>query len=538
MSLAIVAIEALVMLLLHFFIEPLHLSAVAEAFIDSFALLIFLFPILYSLFYRPLVLEIIRHKQTVALNQAILQTIPFGMDIVDEEGNIMYLGPKLEAKFGKEAIGRKCWELYRDNHRQCLNCPLISEVVLGKTATIETSDVLGGRIFQISHTGMLYQGKEAILEIFQDITQRKRAEEMLAMLSAAVKQTADIVVITDKEGVIEYVNPAFEALTGYTKEEAIGKTPRILKSGKHDAAFYQRLWAMILAGKVFKGVLVNKKKNGELYYTEKTITPIKDASGNITRFVSTDKDITESKRYEQELIQANRELLQLDRLKSDFLDSVSHELRTPLAMIKEGVSQVDEGLHGRLQEEQRHFLDKAMENINRLTRVVNSIIDVANLEAGKIELKKQAVDIIDVAGRIISIFSPQAKSKGLEITTSFPEHKVELRTDKDRLAQVFTNLIENAVKFTERGEIEVKIIEKDNVVECSVSDTGKGIPQENLTKVFDKFQQFDRLSGPGAKGTGVGLAITKGIVELQQGKIWAESEPGKGSRFSFWLPKA
>lgn len=530
--------------MLLFDLLPLQLPAVAEAFLDSFVLVIFLTPILYLLFYRPLFLETARHRQSQrqllessALNQSLIQTIPFGMDIVDMEGNIMYLSPRLEAMLGKEAIGRKCWDLYRDNKMQCVDCPLRKDVILGKTSTIETNGVLGGKSFQISHTGMEYRGKKAILEIFQDITERKKAQELLNRLSAAVSQTADIVLITDKEGVIEYVNPAFEALTGYKKEEALGKTPRILKSGKHDAHFYDRLWRTILAGEAFRSVLINKKKNGELYYSEKTITPIKDAQNEITHFVSTDKDITERKRYEEELIRANQELIKLDRLKSEFITNVSHELRTPIAMIKEGVSQVVEGLHGELQEKQRYCLDKALGNINRLARIVNSILDISSLEAGRVDLKKEKVNIVEIAGWIASYYASRAKEKNLEIKTSFSSECVELPVDRGKLTQVFLSLMDNAIKFTEKGSIEVRVQDKDGAVEASISDTGIGISQDDLPKVFDKFRQFSRTYGPGEKGVGLGLSIIKGAIELHGGKIWVESEAGKGTKFSFSLPK-
>lgn len=241
--------------------------------------------------------------------------------------------------------------------------------------------------------------------------------------------------------------------------------------------------------------------------------------------------------YEEELLRANRELLELDRLKSEFIANVSHELRTPIAMIKEGVSQLSEGLHGELNQGQSYFLGRSLDNVNRLTGIVNSILDITALEAGKIELKKEPTDIVDLARQTISIFAPQAKSKGLEIKTDFPQEKLELLADKGRLAQVFSNIIENAVKFTDRGGIEVKIQEKDNAIECAISDTGKGIAREDLPKVFDKFQQFSRTHGPGAKGTGLGLAIAKSIIDLHQGKIWVESKPQEGSRFIFILPR-
>ena len=480
-----------------------------------------------------------------ALNQAIFQAIPFGMDIVDTDYNILFLSPKLEAVFGEEAIGKKCWEVYRDSKAPCTECPLNKGIEPCESVTIETEGFFGGKVFQISHTAMMYQGKKAVLEIFEDITARKLLEVEQIKLSAVIRQAADLVMITDTNGIIEYVNNAFEELTGYKRDEIIGKTPDVLSSGVQRKQFYNNLWITIKRGEVFRGILVNRKKNGEFYYSEKTITPIKGPQGNIISFVSTDKDITERKRYEEELIAANRELVKLERLKSEFITTVSHELRTPIGIMREGVSQVLEGLHGEISEGQRQYLGKSLSHMERLTKIVNSILEIANLEAGKIGPRMEEVDIAVIAREMIRMFEPSAQNKNVEIRAHFssrgeplcsPE-KIVLRGDRNKLGQVFTSVIDNAVKFTEKGHIEVQIQETADTVECVVSDTGRGMTKEASANVFDKFQQFGREYGPGQKGVGLGLAITKGIIELHKGKIWIESELGKGTRVSFSLPK-
>src|SRR3990172_330414 len=200
------------------------------------------------------------------------------------------------------------------------------------------------------------------------INERNRAEEVLKKLSSVVEQTADLVVITDKGGVIEYVNPTYEKFTGYTKEEAIGKTPRILKSGKHDDKLYETLWKTILSGEVFRGVLINRRKNGELYYEEKTITPIRDTQGNITYFVSTGKDITERKRSEEELRTLNTitdAVHKSSDLKEVFniaLDKVM-EL-TDIDIV--GIYLVDEATNEAVLEAHRGFPDKYVERAGRI----------------------------------------------------------------------------------------------------------------------------------------------------------------------------
>lgn len=524
--------ESLIMLIFHFVWEALHLPALIEAAADALLLMIVIMPIAYLTLYRPMALN-------MSFKEALIRGIPFGMDIIDKEGNILYTSPRLEAVLGKDLLGKKCWEVYRDNKTQCADCPLLkNNIDLERSGMIESSEILGGRVFQINHTPITYQGRKAVMEIFQDVSERKAAEEKARVFQAAIKQIADIVVMTDKDGVIEYVNPAFTRQTGYSSDEAVGRTSRILKSGRQDEIFYAKLWKTILQGRVFHSTVINKKKSGELYYSEKIITPIKDDSGNITHFISTDRDVTERKKTEEELARANAELRELDKQKSEFINMSSHELRTPVAIIKESLSQLADGLCGEFTLEQKRFLDISLRNINRLIRVMDNIFDISEIDFSQTFLKKEEVDIVELARRVIADSRPQAKNRGIELKESFSREKITLNADKKRLNQLLANLIDNAVKFSEKGYVEVKINDNGQTVECGVLDTGSGIPEEDIPKLFNKFRQFDKKPGPGDRGVGLGLALCKGIVKLHNGEIWAESKLGEGSKFTFVLPKA
>ena len=546
--LAIFVTETAVMLAFHFFLETLHLSPLMEGFTDSLILVIFLIPLLHFLFYRPISLQIARYKQALETIQGlktgygvIVRTAMDGFWLTDVKGRILeandaycsLIGYSREELLTMSVLDLRAEEKPEDTTRH------IQRIIEsgsdrfeskhrgkdGRIVDLEVSvnylDVEGGRLFAF----------------LRDITERKKNQMMLEKLAVAVRQTADIVVITDKDGKIEYVNPAFEAHTGYKAEEVIGQTPRILNSGKQDQSFYERLWQTILSGEVFRGILVNKKKDGRLYYSEKTITPIKDEHGVITNFVSNDKDITLRKLAEEELQRLNNELWELDRQKNEFINMASHELRTPLAITKEGVSQLAEGMCGEVSPGQRRFLDISLRNINRLVRVVDNIFDISEVEFQKPAPKKELLDIAELTRGVIIDFIPQARAKGLEIKEDFAREKIMLYAEKRRIRQVLINLVSNAVKFSEKGCIEIKIEDKDDEVEFSVKDGGKGIAEENLPKVFDKFQQFDRDFGPGERGAGLGLAIAKGLIELHKGKIWVESRLGEGSKFTFSLPK-
>jgi PAS domain S-box-containing protein len=224
--------------------------------------------------------------------------------------------------------------------------------------------------------------------------------------------------------------------------------------------------------------------------------------------------------------------------KDELLQIVSHELRTPLTTIREGVSQVADGLLGPATPEQRKFLSLTLSGIDRLSRIINDLLDAAKIDAGRLDLALEHVDIVAIARQEVRIFEPKARAKSLSIRTVFGKPEIEVRADPDKIAQVFANLLGNALNFTERGEVVVSVEDLGARVSCAVRDTGGGIPPEALPKVFQKFYQAGRTPGPGGRGTGLGLPIAKAIVELHGGEITARSEPGEGTTFTFVLPKS
>jgi len=240
----------------------------------------------------------------------------------------------------------------------------------------------------------------------------------------------------------------------------------------------------------------------------------------------------------KELAEKNQRLQELDKLKSDFVSTVSHELRTPLTIMKEFISIISNEKSGKLNEEQREYVDIIKNNTERLTRLIINLLDISKIEAGKIELKKTSVNITDLVKNVISTLKAKADEKQIILKTLFCHSLPEVYADPDRIVQILTNLVYNAIKFTpENGDIIVEAIDKEEEIECSVADTGIGIAPENLDKVFVKFQQFNRENSSGIKGTGLGLAIAKELVQIHNGKIWVESELNKGSKFTFTLPK-
>ncbi|MFH1246046.1 MAG: ATP-binding protein, partial [Candidatus Omnitrophota bacterium] len=233
----------------------------------------------------------------------------------------------------------------------------------------------------------------------------------------------------------------------------------------------------------------------------------------------------------------NKRLLKLDRLKSNFVSMVSHELRTPLAITKEGIRLLLDKVPGKINKKQQEILVAANTHIDRLTRIINNLLDISRIEAGKVDLKRDQVNIIELVRGTARTFEPQIKDKGLQLRLDLPCGRMEGYVDADKISQTLINLLSNAVKFTQKGYIEISLKESINEIECMVADSGEGISTENLSKLFDKFQQFSRMKGCGEKGTGLGLSIAKEFVEMHKGKIWAESKFKKGTRFIFTLPK-
>ena len=239
----------------------------------------------------------------------------------------------------------------------------------------------------------------------------------------------------------------------------------------------------------------------------------------------------------KERVDSTRKLKEFDEKKSEFVSAVAHELRSPLATIRGGISLVLDGVHGKLNDNQERALTISKNNIDRLVRITNNLLDLSRIEAGKIEMHTEKFDLKALVEQIVEANQEMIKQQGLEIRTAFPAGPLEIEADPDLLTQVFTNLIGNACKFTDAGFVEMGIEDKGDAVRCWVRDTGIGISEEDLGRIFERFEQSSEARKSREKGTGLGLSIAKGIIELLGGKINVTSELGKGTEFSFMIPK-
>ena len=377
-----------------------------------------------------------------------------------------------------------------------------------------------------------------LVVIGRDITEQKKANETIQKLSKSIEQSPSTIVITDVDGNIEYVNPKFCEITGYEQDEVIGQNPRILKSGEMPSENYKELWDIISTGGVWRGEFHNRRKNGELYWEWATMTSIKNEHGEIINYIAIKEDISLRKEMEIDLIVAKEKAEESDRLKSAFLANMSHEIRTPLNSII-GFSELLADNY--FDEEQKtEFIHHIIGNGNNLLNIISDIVDISKIEARVITIRKSNVQINRLMDEIKATFFINKEDKLLQFKLNIPEDSQEISVvaDKERLQQVFNNLIGNALKFTAKGYIEVGCKQIDGLVEFYVKDTGIGISSTNHSKIFDRFRQVESSNNRSFGGNGLGLAISKNLIELMGGKIWVESELGKGSTFYFTLPLA
>ena len=408
-----------------------------------------------------------------------------------------------------------------------------------------------------------FESSPVFVAIILDITERKQAEEKINKLSQAVEQSPVSIVITNAEGNIEYVNPKFTDVTGYSHEEVIGENPRFLKSGEKSSEMYKELWEAITSGSEWYGEFHNKKKNGELYWEFASISPIKNTDGKITHFLAVKEDITDRKRIEDELAKerlkleetvdtrtqelrkslsnlekVNLYLRQAKQTESNFLSSMSHELRTPLNSILGFSDLLREQFFGKLNSKQLNYVDQIDNSGKHLLSLINDLLDITKIDADAMDIELDDVSPQEFIDATLALMGNQFKKKNISVKVSIGPLLKSITADVRKCKQIMLNLLSNAAKFTPKnGRVVINILKyKESQVRIEVIDTGIGIEPEEIKNIFSEFHQADRVRDEQLGGTGIGLALTRRLVKLHGGEIGVESEPGKGSTFCFTLP--
>ena len=379
-------------------------------------------------------------------------------------------------------------------------------------------------------------------ELQLEVNERKQAE---VKLQSSLRELEDLkfaldqhcnVSRTDEEGIITFVNERFCSISKFSHDELMGKNHRVVNSGHHPKEFFGELWRTIKSGQSWKAEVKNRAKDGSLFWSDTTIVPFCDTQGKPFQYIAIRTDITSLKRIEEELRRAKDVAEQASRAKSEFLANMSHEIRTPLNGI---MGMTDLALETELSREQREYLETVKTSSDSLLTVINDILDFSKIEAGKIDLEVADFDVRDSLETTLKTLAVRADEKGLELLCEVaPEVPEVVRGDVTRLKQVVLNLVGNAIKFTNQGEVAVRVqVEaedgRDLVLRFTVSDTGIGIAEDKREKIFDPFAQADTSTTRKYGGTGLGLTISVRLVRMMGGKIWVESEEGRGSHFHF-----
>jgi PAS domain S-box-containing protein len=386
-----------------------------------------------------------------------------------------------------------------------------------------TSLVIYALVSDITAHKLVELEREWLTNELRDINQtldervRARTAELQAILDAA----GEGIVVTDLDGVIQYINPALERLTGCTENDALGHTPRLWNSNKHDKSFFRQMWQTIQAGQTWRGELVNRRRDGKLYDVLLTITPIPGPDGQPIGFVGMQNDITPFK--------------EMDRLKSEFVSTAAHELRTPLTSIQ-GFSEIL--LTRELNQERKtRYLTFINQQAQALAAIIGDLLDVSRLESKQsFELAEQLVNIKDIVEQVL--FGFQENHAQHQYRIEGPENWPPIKGDPAKLSQLFRNLFSNATKYSPNGGqvvLEVSVKTQYNLMHLVLSDEGVGMTSEQLSKVFERFYRAD-ASNTAIGGTGLGMTISRLIVERHGGKIWVDSHFGAGTKVHVLLP--
>ncbi|MFZ5947279.1 MAG: PAS domain S-box protein [Stygiobacter sp.] len=484
-------------------------------------------------------------KESQERFKIIVENSPYAY-VIHQNGKLVYANPAtlkmINAHSLDEIIGKPIIDFVHPDYRKIA----IERIKQGAKnlkplpPLEEKLFTLDGKEFiaEVSSIPFYLNGALAYQLIINDITNIKKANEQLLKLSKAVEFSSTGVVITDKNGKIEYVNKKFEQITGYTSDEVIGNTPRVIKSGKQNLEFYKNLWDIILKGENFSSIIVNKRKNGELYWELNSISSIKDNDGNITHFVAIKEDVTEQKLIEQQLLKAKEEAEEAAKVRTHLLANLSHEFRTPLGSIV-GYSSL---LKSDTEDEEVKKIATQIElSGKRLLKIFNELLTLTELETDEFAINHNELDLPLFCSQLKILYETLASSKGIEIKTNLLTEELTVYTDENILTKILSYIIDNAIKFTENGQVIIQLdkpIEKENYkyAVIKVIDTGRGIKNEELEIIFKEFRQISEGIRRDFEGLGLGLTLASRLAKLINAEIQVESEFNKGSIFSIVIP--
>lgn len=485
--------------------------------------------------------EQIKRQSTEKQLSSLLDLIPMGTIIYDRNGWISYVNRAvfklIDSNNPNEIINKNVFDFIHDDYRSFV-MERMENLLVGRaneTAVVkiiipsgETRDV------EITSSPFLFAGQPLLLLIVRDVSEELKKDAVQRRLVTAIEQAKESIVITDREGNIEYVNPEFTRVSGYSRAEAIGQNPRVLKSGEHDEEFYDKIWEKIASGQDWHGRLINKKKNGELYTETATISPVLDITGTITHFVAVKRDITHEVKLETQLGQA-RKMEAIGTLAGGIAHDFNNILGailgfTDIALLK---CDSDSPIH--------EFLLNIRRGGKRAADLVQQILTFSRQST----TEKKPVEITAIIHESLSLLRASLPAT-IIINLTINTEKTWVLANSTQLQQIIINLCTNASHAMQEcgGELGIQLDELENgegrelmenkngAVRLSIHDTGTGMSPEILTRIFEPFYTTRE---PGV-GTGMGLSVVHGLVQELDGKIYVESKPEDGTTFTVMLP--
>jgi len=474
-----------------------------------------------------------------------------GLSLIDKDFRILWLNEVMEEWFGKLPTlqGRHCFDVYQGRREICAGCPTEEAFRTGNVSTaVQRVTYPDGRIIDFSIISSPIKDAhgvtQQVLELVQDVTERRRLEEELKrhtqtlegvveertralqeselMFRRLFESAQDGILIMDAEhGNIIDVNPYLLQLLETTRDELQGRP-------LHATRFFHE-------NPVLQGI--PKELSEKLSVLHDDVVVMTAAGREIDVEVRASWYYVGQRRVIQWHLRDISERKKIDKIKSEFVSMVSHELRTPLSAIKEGVEIVADGTQGKLSANQKECLEIALSNIRRLNRLIGDILDISKIQSNLLTVRLVACDVTEVVDQVYHLAKIEIEKSGLVLVTDIEKRLPRVVADRDRLIQILVNLLNNAVKFTrENSRIRLTARRAGSEVEFAVADQGPGIPEGELSRLFGRFVQLDSTLVRRVGGTGLGLYISKNVVDAMGGRIWAGYRPGEGAVFKFVLP--
>lgn len=461
--------------------------------------------------------------------------------VIHDSGTIIDTNPSLQKMLGATGDylkGRSIFEFIKSRSQEIT----LQRIESKSTGTYEAI------LFRLDKTtfpaeleakNVIIDNKKLRVVAVRDITERKISEKEILKLSTAVTQSPASIVITDLKGNIEYVNPQFTKITGYGSSEALGKNPRILKSGYTSHEEYDKLWKTITSGGMWKGEFHNRKKDGTLYWELATISPIIDETGKIIQYIGVKEDITARKEAEDALKLSEKELKHANATKDLFFSIIAHDLKGPIGNFVQFLELITVKANDYTESEKEDIIKTLYDLSIKTNDLLEDLLLWSRIQMNKIDLTPEKNNLLRIANSSIAIVKENAKKKNIEIINLIDEN-TEFFANDTAVKTILRNLLSNAIKFSHRqSKVTLKstpYLNDNNFIEVTISDNGVGISKETIEKLFRIETNVTTYGTEKEKGTGLGLILCRELVEKNGGRIWVESIENEGSTFHFTIP--